>query len=88
MAGTPLSEEGFGEQLLAGVFRLEKEGEGGTLYLIYGYKRGKFYPFMPRPGGAKERDESGEMRVYALLERELPWEKDTSRWYPLWDCPV
>jgi hypothetical protein len=88
MAGTALTEEGFGEQLLAAVFRLEKEEGGRPLYLIYGYKRGRFYPFIPGPEAAREREEPEEMRIFALLERELPWEEDTSRWYPLWGCPV
>lgn len=88
MAGTSITEEGYGEQLLAAVFRLQQAGNGKTLFLIYGYKRGRFYPFIPRQAKEQERDQPEEMRVYALLENELPWEKDLQRWYPLWDCPV
>lgn len=93
MAGTTLREKGFGEQLLAAVFRLEKprenEASPAVLFLIYNYKRGAFYPFVPRTGaGKQERDHTTEMQIYALLEKELPWEKDLSRWFPLWSCPV
>jgi len=89
MAGQTLMEQGFGDRLLAAVFRLEKEGAPAPiLYLIFNYKRGNFYPFLPYPRKDKERDHAGEMRLFALLEKELPWEKDLSRWYPLWDNPV
>lgn len=89
MAGSTLHEQGYGEQLLAAVFRLEpREDRPGPLYIIYTYKRGAFYPFFPRTNQQQERDYGEEMRVYSLLEQELPWEKDLSRWYPLWGCLV
>ncbi|MCG0277905.1 MAG: hypothetical protein L5656_05180 [Thermanaeromonas sp.] len=89
MAAQTLIEHGFGDRLLAAVFKMEKEGIPQTvLYLIFNYKRGNFYPFLPQLGKNKERDHAGEMRLFSLLEKELPWEKDLSRWYPLWDNPV
>ncbi|MGI9950740.1 hypothetical protein V3F56_00070 [Moorellaceae bacterium AZ2] len=89
MAGQALIENGFGDRLLAAVFRLEKKGASApVLYLIFNYKRGAFYPFLPVLHKEKERDSAGEMRLFALLEKELPWEKDFSRWYPLWNSPV
>ncbi|MDN5347947.1 MAG: hypothetical protein PWP65_1511 [Clostridia bacterium] len=88
VAGQTLTEKGYGTQLLAAVFRMQREGEESPpLYLIFSYKRGKFYPFIPL-GKDRERDNAEEMRLYSLLEKELPWENDLSRWYPLWDCPV
>ncbi len=86
MAGQNLKENGAGDRLLAAVFRLEKEGQ--VLYLIFSYKRGAFYPFIPVNDREKQRDNANEMRLAALMERELPWEKDMARWYPLWGCPV
>jgi hypothetical protein len=86
IAGNELLDKGYGEQLLAAVFRFRPEGTADPYYLIYGYKRGAFYPFIPLSG--KRRDNPAELRAGALLERMLPTEKDQSRWYPLWDCPV
>lgn len=89
IVGTTLQEKDFGEQLLAAVFRLgRREQPSAPCYLIYNYKRGTFYPFFPRSGQRQERDHGEEMHVYSLLEKELLWEKDLSRWYPLWGCPV
>ncbi|GAW92328.1 PspA-associated protein PspAB [Calderihabitans maritimus] len=84
-----LDEEGYGGQLLAVVFRFtdhRPEQEDKAYYLIYSYKRGLFYPFVP--SGTEARDNSLEMRVFGVMEKELPMEADTSRWYPLWNCPV
>ena len=51
MAGTNLVEKGFGEQLLAAVFRLEKPNQPDQpFYIIFSYKRGSFYPFYPLQG--------------------------------------
>jgi hypothetical protein len=81
-----LEEEGFGEQLLAAVFRF-LEGDR-PVYWIYNYKRGAFYPFVPRPGEGRKRDNAYELRLRAAMERELPIEQDVDRWYPLWGVPL
>ena len=36
-----------GDRVLAAVFAFEENGK--PIYLIYNYKRGGFYPFMPAP---------------------------------------
>jgi hypothetical protein len=56
------------------------------LYLVYAYKRGAFYPFVPR--GERGRDNAMELRLQAGLGRELPIEPELERWYPVWDAPV
>ncbi|MDK2820325.1 MAG: hypothetical protein PWP31_290 [Clostridia bacterium] len=84
MAGKNLKDNGAGDRLLAAVFGLKKEEK--ELYIIFNYKRGRFYPFIPL--GFKRRDNAQEMRIVSVMDKELPWEKDISRWYPLWDCPV
>ena len=38
--------------------------------------------------GAQARDNEAEFRIKAQLARELPWEEDTARWFPLWDIPL
>lgn len=85
LAASTLQEQGFGEHLLAAVFAFKAAG-GGPVYLIYNYKRGDFYPFAPRSG--RQRDLKLEFETSSALSGELSMEKDTARWYPLWDCPV
>ncbi len=87
LAASTLQEKGYGEQLLAAVFRLERtDGTDTPCYLIYNYKRGNFYPFMPTHG--RNRDTAAEFRTAGALGNLLPTEQDVSRWFPLWDCPV
>src|SRR5437763_5686256 len=80
-----LEEQGFGEQLLAAVFRFD----GGKLpvYLVSGYKRGACWPLVPT-GKEPERDKAEELELKANLENELPIEQDLSRWFGLFDAPV
>ena len=79
-----LQERGFGEQLLAAAFKFE--GKGEPVYWIYGFKRGAFWPFVPK--GGKERDNAEELELKAKLEGELPIEQDLSRWFGLFDAPL
>lgn len=79
-----LQDGGFGEQLLAAVFRFEEPDH--PVYWIYNYKRGNFYPFVP--SGERRRDNATELRLAAVMDKELPIEKDFERWYPLWGIPV
>jgi hypothetical protein len=75
---------GYGDRLLACVFAFEQDGR--PLYLIYNFKRGSFYPFVP--AGAKSRDTERELQLRAQIGPELPIESDTGRWFPLWDVPL
>ncbi|MGB4511799.1 MAG: hypothetical protein WBI31_09095, partial [Thermacetogeniaceae bacterium] len=88
LSAQTLKENGYDTQLLAAVFPFKQEKSNEQLYLIYYYKRGSFYPFIPADNQRKQRNYSLEQRVFTMLENELPWEKDTSFWYPLWGCPV
>ncbi len=90
MVNTTLSEAGWSQQLLCSVFGLAVP-EGPTTsaeraYLVYLYKRGTFYPFVPV--GAEKRDNELELRLRSLVEGDLPIETDLSRWFPLWGLPV
>lgn len=78
-----IAERGFSDQLLCSVFGF---AEDGPVFLVYGYKRGTFYPFVP--DGDKRRDNAAELRLKAALEREVPMEPDMQRWYPVWGAPV
>jgi hypothetical protein len=79
-----LQERGFGSQLLAAAFRFD--GGEHPVYWIYGFKRGAFWPFVPK--GEKERDNAEELELKAKLEKELPIEPDLSRWFGLFDAPL
>jgi hypothetical protein len=82
-----LQEAGFGGQLLAAAFMFEpKFGDGPDVYWIYGFKRGAFWPFVPK--GEKDRDNAEELELKAKLENELPVEQDLSRWFGLFNAPL
>lgn len=86
--GDTIDQKGFSDRLLASVF----EFNNGTLieYLIYNYKIDKFYPFVPINEQQKQRNHSEELKIMSALidEKKLPFEKDMSRWYPIWNIPV
>jgi hypothetical protein len=81
---TQLQGGGYGDRLLACVFAFEENGR--AIYLIYNFKRGSYYPFVP--SGKQSRDSEREMRLQAQLGAELPWEEDMGRWFPLWEIPL
>jgi PspAB-like protein len=85
VVASELQARGFGEQLLAAVFRFE--GGDHPVYFVYGFKRGAWWPFVPT-GKDKERDNAKELELKAKLEGELPVEPDLSRWLALFDAPV
>jgi hypothetical protein len=80
-----LQNGGYGDRLLCAVFAFEEAGR--PLYLIYNFKRGAYYPFVPQ-GKGKERDSERELRLKAQLGPELPFEDDVTRWFPLWEIPL
>jgi hypothetical protein len=84
--GDIVEEKGFSDQLLAAVFEFASERQGGHQYLIYNYRRNNFYPFVPT--GQKIRDTDQEMKMMSAIGEEMPFEKDMTLWYPLWDLPL
>ena len=64
-----LEEHGFGGQLLCAIYRFDSEPEAGkssrgeTVYWIYNFKQGTYYPFIPLSG--KQRDSPFELRLRA-----------------------
>jgi hypothetical protein len=88
LVASELEARGFGPQLLAAVFPFEGKGfDGGRVYWIYGFKRGAFWPFVPK-GEGKERDNAEELELKAKLEKELPIEQDLTYWFGVFDAPV
>ena len=57
-----------------------------TAYLVYLFKRGTFYPFVPT--GHEQRSTEEEFRLRSLVGEDLAVEQDLDRWFPLWDLPV
>lgn len=85
MVTLTLGERGFRDQLLAAAFRFDG-GSAGPVYWIYNYKRGSYYPFVPRKNTT--RDNAEELRLAAVMDRELPMEKSPEQWYALWGIPI
>lgn len=84
--GDTIQEKAFGDHILAAVFEFRNSRDSSQIYLIYSYKRNKFYPFAPE--GNKKRNPEKEMQVMATVVEEMPLEKDMALWYPLWDLPL
>ena len=82
---TELQAGGYGDRLLCAVFSFEDKGN--RVYLIYNYKRGSFYPFVPA-AGQQQHDSERELRLKAQLDKELPIEPELTRWFPLWEIPL
>ena len=57
-----------------------------TAFLVYLFKRGTFYPFVPQ--GHEHRDTEQELKLKSLVADDLTVEADLDRWFPLWDLPV
>ncbi|MEO6496109.1 MAG: hypothetical protein ABIO51_01365 [Solirubrobacteraceae bacterium] len=81
-----LSLGGYGDRILAAVFSFS-DAQGKPLYLIYNYKRGNWYPFVPAPG-QQQRSNEREFQLKAQLRAGLPFEEDVARWFPLWGIPI
>jgi hypothetical protein len=82
-ANTTLRDAGFGPALLCTVVAFT-DGHR-PMGLIYLYKRGTWYPFVPCAN--QRRDNPTEMEIRTVLADELPIEPDLSRWFPLWGAP-
>lgn len=100
LVASELSDAGFGPQLLAAAFRFEATNVGlpsgankelsspaGPVYWIYGFKNGRFWPFIPT-GDGQNRNNAEELELKAKLEKELPIEPDLTRWLALYDAPI
>ena len=79
-----LETGGYGERLLCAVFAFEEKGR--SIYFIYNFKRGAYYPFVP--SGDKQRDTERELQLKAQIGGELPIEPELERWFPLWEIPL
>ncbi|MGA2528181.1 MAG: hypothetical protein ABSG36_03345 [Acidimicrobiales bacterium] len=100
VVNTTLEDHGWGPQLLCSVFAFSPIAGGASdpagaaggakvagTYLVYLYKRGTFYPFVPLPS-AEKRDSERERLLNVTLATDLAIEPDLERWFPLWGLPV
>jgi hypothetical protein len=78
-----LSDAGFGQALLCTLVTFA--GDGPPVGLVYLYKRGTWYPFVPT--GKDTRDNARELQVRAVIGSDLKIEPDLSRWFPVWGAP-
>lgn len=79
-----LQDHGFGPALLCSLVSFAHP-DGRRLALVYLYKRGTFYPFVPLPGD--RRDNALELQVRGVLGDDLRVEPELSRWFPVWGAP-
>ena len=87
--GDLVMERGFSDQILAAVFQFYNERDNNqSSFLVYDYKRNKFYPFVPVSHKRKIRNTTEEMRIMETMADEMPFEKDKDLWYPLWNLPM
>ena len=69
--------------------------------LIYNYKLDKFYPFVPigltvtgmttktsEADKKRRRRSDQELKIMREIENVIPFEKDFSLWYPIWNIPL
>jgi len=77
---------GYGDRVLAAVFSFQ-DTQRRPVYLIYNYKRGKWYPFVPGDGD-KTRSNERELQLKAQIGSSLPIEPELERWFPLWGAPI
>ena len=85
MVASELAKRGFGGQLLAALFSFESRER--PVYLVYGFKSGTFWPFVPT-GEGQERDNDEEIRLRDALKSQLPFEPRLEQWLGLFDAPI
>ena len=58
-----------------------------SVYWIYNYKRGTFYPFVPAVGRPARDSESASRGSRRRSATSSPVEAELERWFPLWRIP-
>lgn len=79
-----LQDAGFGPQLLCSLVGF-RDPSGQSIGLVYLYKQGTFYPFVPT--GPNARNNILELEVRDMLAGELPIEPQLNRWMAVWGAP-
>jgi hypothetical protein len=79
-----LKDSGFGSTLLCSMVCF-RGPTGQVMGLVYLFKQGTFYPFVPLT--EQTRDNMVELQIRDQLTGELPFEKDLARWFAVWGAP-
>lgn len=83
-ANSSLADAGYGSLLLCSTI-LVTTPSGGPAALVYLFKQGTFYPFVPTAG--RRRDNAVELQMRSYVEGDVPVEPTLERWLALWDAP-
>jgi hypothetical protein len=86
--GDIVKSRGFSSQILAAVFEFYNSRNNENCFLVYDYKRNRFYPFVPVNHKRRRRNAKEEKRIMEVMSGEMPFEKDTDLWRPLWNLPL
>jgi hypothetical protein len=86
--GDTVKSRGFSGQMQAAVFEFYNSGNNENCFLVYDYKRNRFYPFVPVSHKRRRRDAEEEKRIVEVMSDEMPFEKDRDLWRPLWNLPL
>jgi hypothetical protein len=78
-----LVHAGFGPQLLCSLVGFT-DPTHRSVALVYLYKRGTFYPFVPQ---GEQRDNVLELQIRDRLAGELPVEQKMENWFAVWGAP-
>lgn len=81
-----LENAGFGPSLLCSLV-VFADAAGREFGLVYLYKQGTFYPFAPRPGADRQRDNALELQVRGVLTDDVVIEPELTRWLAVWGAP-
>lgn len=79
-----LKDSGFGPTLLCSLVVLA-DPAGRKVGLVYLFKQGTFYPFVP--SGPQQRDNMLELQIRDTIGSDLPMEPTLSRWFAVWGAP-
>lgn len=85
--GEIVHDRGFSKQLFVAMFQFRNyNSKKNDHYLVYNYAMNKFYPFVPLSN--KERDNKTENEIMETVLNEIPFERDESLWYPIWNLTI
>ena len=91
--GDVFAAAGLGERVVAAVFPFRwhdaTKQRDQRIYWLYQPRIRAFTPFVPEGDPSNERrDHDLEVRMEAAIRRELPTERQTAEWFPIWGMPV